>query len=401
MTREESFELLGVPPDTAVDAVRARMRELYSEYQMRLTNAPTTSLRLTYQRNLSELEEVGRNLLGADASLDEFEDLPVAEPSMGGSIPVPKNIFGGREERDCPQCGERILAKAARCRHCGQPVTAATSTIGTATQAIVGAPRPSGDTQVIAIASVRRQRRWIVPIALLGIVVAGLGAYRFVLTPWIADRSAVDGSRGAATPTMADLSKPPSESLVTGNTTGPSSAAANSSAEIPNPADGYGPFRWGMTMAEVRAVPESNSAEASAWPWQAERGQSLYNGTGPLRVVDHLPDKDIVAQSGCSRTSAPGIAVEADEKLIAFNFIEGHLVGVTLILKCNLANPETTSPLPGKFSQLKSRYHLTKRAQWLSINVGSARTVMASLEDRELDLSFYRRCEDNPFNIRC
>lgn len=28
-----------------------------------------------------------------------------------------------RDERECPHCAERILAKAARCRFCGQPVT--------------------------------------------------------------------------------------------------------------------------------------------------------------------------------------------------------------------------------------------------------------------------------------
>ena len=38
-------------------------------------------------------------------------------------IPVPEAVAGSvREERDCPYCAERILAKARVCKHCGREV---------------------------------------------------------------------------------------------------------------------------------------------------------------------------------------------------------------------------------------------------------------------------------------
>ena len=38
-------------------------------------------------------------------------------------IPVPEAVAGSvREERDCPYCAERILAKARVCKHCGRDV---------------------------------------------------------------------------------------------------------------------------------------------------------------------------------------------------------------------------------------------------------------------------------------
>jgi hypothetical protein len=37
--------------------------------------------------------------------------------------PAPASAAEVRAERECPYCAERILAKATRCRFCGQAVT--------------------------------------------------------------------------------------------------------------------------------------------------------------------------------------------------------------------------------------------------------------------------------------
>ncbi|HEY7569328.1 MAG TPA: PH domain-containing protein [Gemmatimonadaceae bacterium] len=38
------------------------------------------------------------------------------------AAPAPANESGPREERDCPYCAERILARAKVCKHCGRDV---------------------------------------------------------------------------------------------------------------------------------------------------------------------------------------------------------------------------------------------------------------------------------------
>jgi len=45
----------------------------------------------------------------------------VQETSRGGGA-APTALPTGREERDCPYCAERILAKARVCKHCGREV---------------------------------------------------------------------------------------------------------------------------------------------------------------------------------------------------------------------------------------------------------------------------------------
>ena len=44
------------------------------------------------------------------------------ETGRAGSIPSPS--AAGREERDCPFCAERVLAKAKVCRFCGRDISA-------------------------------------------------------------------------------------------------------------------------------------------------------------------------------------------------------------------------------------------------------------------------------------
>jgi TonB family protein len=80
MTRDEAFDFLNLPADSGSESIRERIQERYSEYQLRVTNAPTTHLRLAYERSLDSLEEAGRTLLGQSAATDEARDLPISEP---------------------------------------------------------------------------------------------------------------------------------------------------------------------------------------------------------------------------------------------------------------------------------------------------------------------------------
>ncbi len=52
----KAAELLGVLPGTPAHEVKRRYHKIYNDYQVRLTNAPTPSLKRLYQRNLQEVQ---------------------------------------------------------------------------------------------------------------------------------------------------------------------------------------------------------------------------------------------------------------------------------------------------------------------------------------------------------
>jgi hypothetical protein len=82
MTHEEAAAILNVSIDANIDEVKKKYRELYSDYQVRLTNAPTANLKKKYQENLQKIEAAFK-VLCPGASLDDLQDLPSAEPSHG------------------------------------------------------------------------------------------------------------------------------------------------------------------------------------------------------------------------------------------------------------------------------------------------------------------------------
>lgn len=55
MTVEEAAEILGLWPGTPADEVRRRYQKMYNDFQIRLTNAPTPSLKRMYQKNIQDL----------------------------------------------------------------------------------------------------------------------------------------------------------------------------------------------------------------------------------------------------------------------------------------------------------------------------------------------------------
>ncbi len=55
MTEAEAAEILGLWPGTPADEVRRRYQKMYNDFQIRLTNAPTPSLKRMYQKNIQDL----------------------------------------------------------------------------------------------------------------------------------------------------------------------------------------------------------------------------------------------------------------------------------------------------------------------------------------------------------
>jgi hypothetical protein len=154
MSREAAEERLQLPPRATPDQIRKQYQTLYSEFQVRVTNAPTPTLRRRYEEQLREVQEA-YDLLGAgDAhaaagvspraapanialSAKSMLDLPADEPSYLETVapPIAREAPGrgdadqkptappAEEMRRCPHCAEQILAAARVCKHCGRKVT--------------------------------------------------------------------------------------------------------------------------------------------------------------------------------------------------------------------------------------------------------------------------------------
>ena|GEM_PF-1702354 len=70
--------ILDLPPGAGPEDIRRRYQELYSDYQIRLTNAPTPDLKRRYERRLEELRKAHAILMPDDAGL--AGDLPASSP---------------------------------------------------------------------------------------------------------------------------------------------------------------------------------------------------------------------------------------------------------------------------------------------------------------------------------
>ena len=72
VSRAQAAELLGIAPGASAQEIRKQYQRIYNDYQIRLTNAPTASLKRMYQKNLQELkaavEVLAPGLLGRDGS---------------------------------------------------------------------------------------------------------------------------------------------------------------------------------------------------------------------------------------------------------------------------------------------------------------------------------------------
>ncbi len=79
MTKEEAAQLLNVSVNAPQSEIQSKFQEMFNEYQIRLTNAPTPNLKKIYQNNLQELNTALSVLSGKSAAA--VSDLPSSSPT--------------------------------------------------------------------------------------------------------------------------------------------------------------------------------------------------------------------------------------------------------------------------------------------------------------------------------
>ena len=98
------MQLLGLPDKATDDEVRAKYGEVYNDYQLRLTNAPTPNLKKLYQKNLEELNDALQVILGGGAGT-VMRDLPSSAPvyDSGASALPPQRASTAQRPNAGPQ----------------------------------------------------------------------------------------------------------------------------------------------------------------------------------------------------------------------------------------------------------------------------------------------------------
>lgn len=94
MTKAEAAELLNLSATAGTEEVRSRFQEMYSDYQIRLTNAPTPNLKKVYQKSLEDLR-IACEVLHPGLGVESPRDLPSAQPVHGASAaarPIPPGV---------------------------------------------------------------------------------------------------------------------------------------------------------------------------------------------------------------------------------------------------------------------------------------------------------------------
>jgi hypothetical protein len=62
MGEAEAAEIMGLWPGSPADEVKRRYQKMYNDFQIRLTNAPTPTLKRMYQKNIQDLRSAAEIL---------------------------------------------------------------------------------------------------------------------------------------------------------------------------------------------------------------------------------------------------------------------------------------------------------------------------------------------------
>jgi hypothetical protein len=84
MDKIEALAIIGVSENSSNEEITAKFNELYNDYHIRLTNAPTPNLKKLYQKNLQELNEAKKILIGDE--IEKLQDLPSSTPLYQKSV---------------------------------------------------------------------------------------------------------------------------------------------------------------------------------------------------------------------------------------------------------------------------------------------------------------------------
>jgi hypothetical protein len=76
MSKEEAAKLLEIAPDAAAASINQKYAQMYSEYMIRITNAPTPELKTAFEKKLEELGRAAAVLRGNSVP----SDLPSTHP---------------------------------------------------------------------------------------------------------------------------------------------------------------------------------------------------------------------------------------------------------------------------------------------------------------------------------
>jgi hypothetical protein len=82
MTKQDALEKLELEGGASQQAIKQQYQEFYNEFQMRITNAPTTHQKSLYQKKLKELEDAFVLLTGSNTE-DTDAELPGMAPIEG------------------------------------------------------------------------------------------------------------------------------------------------------------------------------------------------------------------------------------------------------------------------------------------------------------------------------
>ena len=85
MTQKEALELFNLDEFSSPEEIKKQYRALFSDYQLRLTNAPTPQLKKLYKKNIQDLDAAVM-LLCPEITPDQLQDLPTDTPNYEFSL---------------------------------------------------------------------------------------------------------------------------------------------------------------------------------------------------------------------------------------------------------------------------------------------------------------------------
>jgi hypothetical protein len=143
MNRVDAAAILQIPPTASTEEARRAYQELFTEHQMRLTNAPTPALRNLYQARLRELDEA-RDAMSAETSADDT-DLPLAEPMLPGGATPSWRTADSASAQPTPPPDRAPPATPPKPRDEPQPAPPPTATVKPTSSAVP--PKPKKDLE--------------------------------------------------------------------------------------------------------------------------------------------------------------------------------------------------------------------------------------------------------------
>jgi hypothetical protein len=118
MTREEAADLLNVQVNASLDEVKKRYQDLFTDFQIRLTNAPTPNLKKTYQKNLQEFLDACT--LMYPGLVLETQDLPSSQPS---NFEIASPVSTIKKEKVGAASTRKHVPKAIQTEYTGFPIS--------------------------------------------------------------------------------------------------------------------------------------------------------------------------------------------------------------------------------------------------------------------------------------